>query len=155
MMKNTNITGTKTSINTAAKALKKAQSYATGNAAGTSPGWQTLINSSPIYSVSKSNYITGVEKLQDMFILMMKDLDENSIENILNVIKEKQPENYYHCLVNLIAYPNFRLMSDQFMINRYEDIKKAMEETHKHIDFVLTYGNLLDTMSGFKLLLLL
>jgi hypothetical protein len=150
-MKNTNINATKTAINTAAKALKKAQSYSTGNTAGTTPGWQNLITSSPIYSIGRNNF--GVEKLQDMFIIMMKDLDEDSIENILNMIKEKQPENYNHCLINLIAYPNFRLMSDQFMINKYEDIKKAMEETNKHIDFNLTYGSLLDKMPGFKLLL--
>jgi hypothetical protein len=107
-----------------------------------------------VYSVSSGN-IFGMEDLKDIFILMMKDLEESSIENILNTIKEKQPGNYNHCLINLIAYPNFKLMSEQFMINRYEDIKTAMKETHKEINFALTYGSLLDTMPGFKLLLLL
>jgi len=93
------------------------------------------------------------EDLKDIFIFMMKDLEESQIENILTTIKEKQPNNYNHCLMNLVSYPNFKLMSETFMINKYEDIKKAMGETHKRIDFNLTYGNLLDTMPGFKLLL--
>jgi hypothetical protein len=103
--------------------------------------------------ISIGNSVFGIEDLKSIFILMMKDLKESYIENILNIIKEKQPDNYNHCLINLIAYPNFKLMSEEFMINRYEDIKTAMQNTHKHINFNLTYGNLLDKMPGFKLLL--
>jgi hypothetical protein len=109
--------------------------------------WNTSNNSIGQYA------LRSIEDFKEIFIFMMKELKESQIENILNTIKEKQPNNYNHCLINLIAYPNFKLMSDQFMINRYEDIKKAMNETYKHIDFNLTYGILLDTMPGFKLLL--
>jgi hypothetical protein len=103
--------------------------------------------------ISIGNSVFGIEDLKSIFILMMKDLKESYIENILNIIKEKQPDNYNHCLINLISYPNFKLMSEEFMINRYEDIKTAMKNTHKDINFNLTYGNLLDKMPGFKLLL--
>jgi hypothetical protein len=112
-----------------------------------------LVWSSLGTGMSIGGAISGIEDLKDIFVIMMKDIDESTIESILDNIKEKQPNNYKHCLINLVSYPNFKLMSERFMINRYEDIKNAMESTYKHINFNLTYGSLLDTMPGFKLLL--
>jgi hypothetical protein len=117
----------------------------------------SIVNGSLWYS--NNNWSTigqpvfDIENLTDMFIVMMKDLSEDQIISILNSVKERQPSNYNHCLVNLIAYPNLKLMSEQFLIERYEDIKKAMSDTHKNIDLTMVYGNLLDQMPAFKLLI--
>jgi hypothetical protein len=108
----------------------------------TSGGWNTI--GQPVFNI---------EDLKDMFIVMMKDLSEDQIIPILDSIKERQPSNYNHCLINLVAYPNLKLMSEQFLIERYEDLKKATSNTHKNIDFSMTYGKLLDQMPAFKLLI--
>jgi hypothetical protein len=123
-------------------------SIITGTNTGGNLVWSTLGT-----GISIGGSVSGIEDLKDIFVLMMKNIDESTIESILDAIKEKQPNNYKHCLINLVSYPNFKLMSEKFMINRYEDIKDAMQSTYKHIDFNLTYGSLLDTMPGFKLLL--
>lgn len=140
------------------------------NAAMTS-GMNNTVSSNSVYTVtsgglsnnsivSSSNGWTtighavfDIENLTDMFIVIMKDLNEDQIVPILESIKERQPTNYNHCLINLIAYPNLKLMSEQFLINRYEDIKSALKNTHKKIDFEMVYGKLLDQMPAFKLLL--
>jgi hypothetical protein len=108
----------------------------------TSSGWSTI--GQPVFNI---------EDLKDMFIVMMKDLSEDQIIPILDSIKERQPSNYNHCLINLVAYPNLKLMSEQFLIERYEDLKKATSNTHTRIDFTMVYGKLLDQMPAFKLLI--
>lgn len=125
--------------------------------AGISTGTKVLtVNAATSNNITWNNIgnaIFDIEDLTDMFVVMMKDLDDEMISSILDNIKAKQPNNYKKCLLNLIVYPNFKLMGEKFMIERYEDIKLAMEANHRHINFEMTYGNLLDSMPGFKLLL--
>jgi hypothetical protein len=91
--------------------------------------------------------------LTDIFIEFVKDVDEEDVIKMLDVIKELQFSNYLLCLFNLIKYPNFKLMSEKFLVDRYEDIKTAEKNLNLSIDFRLVYGDLLKSMPSLSLLL--
>jgi hypothetical protein len=97
---------------------------------------------------SFSNEINS-SAIDDIFIKITRHLDEVDLIQMLNKIKENNVSLYKDCLINVISFPNYRLMSEQFMIDFFEDYKSEI----KDINFEMRYGKLLDDMPSFKLLL--
>jgi hypothetical protein len=111
---------------------------------GGAGSWSTISNSSLFHD----------EDLTDIFIKIVKHLSEEDIIKMLDSIKESQHANYLRCLFNLLSYPNFKPMSEKFIIDRYEDLKSAEKKIRSmSINFELVYGEILDKMPSLKLLL--
>ncbi len=123
--------------------------------------WPTSSNGSPIayaigtgYTNSNMGFMSGIRgglnnSIESIFIKVTKHLDELDVIQILHSIKESNEYLYYECLSNLLSFPNFRLMSEQFIMDHLEDFKKV----NPSFSFEMIYGNLLDNMNGLKLLL--
>jgi hypothetical protein len=115
-----------------------------------------LISSSSItnWSAIKNSLFEEDEDLTKIFVKIVKHLSEEDISKMLDSIKQIQHANYLRCLVNLLMYPNFKPMSEKFIIDRYEDLKFAREKINSmKIDFELVYGEILDSMPSLRLLL--
>jgi hypothetical protein len=115
-----------------------------------------LISSSSItnWSAIKNSLFEEDEDLTKIFVKIVKHLSEEDISKMLDSIKQIQHANYLRCLVNLLMYPNFKPMSEKFIIDRYEDLKFAREKINSmKIDFELVYGEILDNMPSLRLLL--
>jgi hypothetical protein len=96
-------------------------------------------------SLSTSNRMP----FEKIFINVTKHLTEEDVVKMLNAIKEKNVSIYDACLINFISYPNYRLPSEQFLMDNLEYIKNIVSD----FNFEMIYGNLLDNMNGLKLLL--
>lgn len=92
----------------------------------------------------------------DSFIRITKHLSEEDIVEMLRTIKSILGESIYiEILNNLIKFPAYRLMSDEFLISHFDDIKKWFLNLKIDMDtyFELNYGVFLEQLTGFRLLL--
>jgi hypothetical protein len=130
----------------------------------------TSKNSSGIFiSSNLSNSIGGISSSSnifnwgdshkdpsEIFIKVTRHITDDHVIGILNSIKEKKDfHNYYlKCLLNLISFPNYRLMPESFLTEKFEEIQEfSYSSTGKVFDFEMIYGKLLDDMPALKLLL--
>jgi len=86
---------------------------------------------------------------KDIFIKITAHLSEEDVSKMLSEIKTHNQIMYKLCLVNLISFPNFRLMSEKFLIDTFDDYKDRLDR----LNFEMVYGRILDTMPGLRLLL--
>jgi hypothetical protein len=92
----------------------------------------------------------------DSFIRITKHLSEEDIVEMLRTIKSILGESIYiEILNNLIKFPAYRLMSDEFLISHFDDIKKWFLNLRIDMEtyFELNYGVFLEQLTGFRLLL--
>jgi hypothetical protein len=127
------------------------------NSTGNLHMWAT--NGSPHSIVSGSTnsgmgFNSGIRggvnnSIESIFINVTKHLDELDVIQLLHSIKQNNEYLYHQCLSNLLSFPNFRLMSEQFIMDHLEDFKTI----NPSFNFEMTYGNILENMTGLKLLL--
>jgi hypothetical protein len=89
------------------------------------------------------------EDFKDIFIKITAHLSEEDVSKMLSEIKAANYMMYKLCLYNLISFPNFRLMSEKFLIETFEDYQDRLER----LNFEMVYGKILDDMPGLRLLL--
>ena len=113
-------------------------------------------NGNLVFSAAAGSWqvLNTESNLEDIFINMVKDLAEDQVSAMLDTVKRMQPSNYGSCLLSLVSYPNFKQMSEKFMVDRYEDINAASKSrSGREFDYAKIYGRLLDAMPALKLLI--
>jgi hypothetical protein len=93
------------------------------------------------------------DDIEDRFIEVTAHLSEDDVAKMLDSTKRFSERSYFKSLVNFVSYPNFRTPSEKFLMERFQDISKGLEIFRGSFRFDMTYGKLLETMPGLKLLI--